>query len=71
MSAGAGLAVAPASRDPALDASLAALASAGLQHAELALVFVSGGFFGNGELAPVGRRNRFHTYTGALVVFPA
>jgi small ligand-binding sensory domain FIST len=29
------------------------------------------GFFGNGELAPVGRRNFFHTYTGALVVFPA
>jgi small ligand-binding sensory domain FIST len=28
------------------------------------------GFFGNGELAPVGRRNHFHTYTGALVVFP-
>jgi len=29
------------------------------------------GFFGNGEFAPVGRRNFFHTYTGALVVFPA
>jgi len=29
------------------------------------------GFFGNGELAPVGRRNFFHTYTGVLVVFPA
>lgn len=28
------------------------------------------GFFGNGEFAPVGRRNFFHTYTGALVVFP-
>lgn len=27
------------------------------------------GFFGNGEFAPVGRRNVFHTYTGALVVF--
>jgi len=29
------------------------------------------GFFGNGEFAPVGRRNFFHNYTGALVVFPA
>ena len=29
------------------------------------------GFFGNGEFAPVGRRNFFHTYTGALVVFPS
>ena len=28
------------------------------------------GFFGNGELAPVGGRNFFHTYTGVLVVFP-
>ncbi len=28
------------------------------------------GFFGNGEFAPIGRRNFFHTYTGALVVFP-
>src|SRR5262245_41408289 len=28
------------------------------------------GFFGNGEFAPVGRRNFFHNYTGALVVFP-
>ena len=27
------------------------------------------GFFGNGEFAPVGRRNFFHNYTGALVVF--
>jgi len=27
------------------------------------------GFFGNGEFAPVGRRNFFHTYTGALVVY--
>lgn len=27
------------------------------------------GFFGNGEFAPIGRRNLFHTYTGALVVF--
>ena len=25
---------------------------------------------GNGEFAPVGRRNFFHNYTGALVVFP-
>src|SRR2546425_10937350 len=29
------------------------------------------GFFGNGEFAPVRRRNFFHNYTGALVVFPA
>ena len=29
------------------------------------------GFFGNGEFAPVGGRNFFHTYTGVLVVFPA
>src|SRR5215813_5678826 len=28
------------------------------------------GFFGNGEFAPVGRRNVLHAYTGALVVFP-
>jgi small ligand-binding sensory domain FIST len=28
------------------------------------------GFFGNGEFAPVGRRNFFHNYTGALVIFP-
>jgi small ligand-binding sensory domain FIST len=27
------------------------------------------GFFGNGEFAPVGRQNFFHTYTGVLVVF--
>jgi len=27
------------------------------------------GFFWNGEFAPVGRRNFFHNYTGALVVF--
>ena len=27
------------------------------------------GFFGNGEFAPIGRQNFFHTYTGALVVF--
>ena len=27
------------------------------------------GFFGNGEFAPIGRRNYFHTYTGVLVVF--
>jgi small ligand-binding sensory domain FIST len=29
------------------------------------------GFFGNGEFAPIGRRNFLHTYTGALVVFLA
>ncbi len=29
------------------------------------------GFFGNGEFAPIGRKNYFHNYTGALVVFPA
>jgi small ligand-binding sensory domain FIST len=28
------------------------------------------GFFGNGEFAPIGRRNFFHNYTGVLVVFP-
>jgi len=28
------------------------------------------GFFGNGEFAPIGRRNFFHTYTGVLAVFP-
>ena len=28
------------------------------------------GFFGNGEFAPIGQRNFFHNYTGALVVFP-
>jgi small ligand-binding sensory domain FIST len=28
------------------------------------------GFLGNGEFAPIGRRNFFHNYTGALVVFP-
>lgn len=27
------------------------------------------GFFGNGEFAPIGRQNYFHTYTGALAVF--
>ncbi len=27
------------------------------------------GFFGNGEFAPVGRENFFHTYTGVLVLF--
>jgi small ligand-binding sensory domain FIST len=27
------------------------------------------GFFGNGEFAPVARRNFFHNYTGALVLF--
>jgi small ligand-binding sensory domain FIST len=33
--------------------------------------FPLAGFFGNGEFAPVGRRNFFHTYTGVLVVFPS
>src|SRR5436190_462697 len=28
------------------------------------------GFFGNGEFAPIGRRNFFHNYTGALVICP-
>ena len=28
------------------------------------------GFFRNGEFAPIGRRNFFHNYTGALVIFP-
>ena len=28
------------------------------------------GFFGNGEFAPVGGRNFFHTYTGVLLVYP-
>src|SRR5262245_10508368 len=28
------------------------------------------GFFGNGEFAPIGRRNFFHNYTGALIIFP-
>jgi len=28
------------------------------------------GFFGNGEFAPIGPRNFFHNYTGALVLFP-
>ena len=32
--------------------------------------FPLAGFFGNGEFAPVGRRNFFHNYTGVLVVFP-
>lgn len=32
--------------------------------------FPLAGFFGNGELAPVGGRNFFHTYTGVLVVVP-
>jgi small ligand-binding sensory domain FIST len=27
------------------------------------------GFFGNGEIAPVGGKNHLHTYTGVLVVF--
>ncbi len=29
------------------------------------------GFFGNGEFAPIGRRNFFHNYTGVLALFPA
>ncbi|HZO42370.1 MAG TPA: FIST N-terminal domain-containing protein [Methylomirabilota bacterium] len=29
------------------------------------------GFFGNGEFAPIGGRNLFHTYTGVLTLFPA
>ena len=33
--------------------------------------FPVAGFFGNGEFAPIGRRNFFHNYTGALVLFPA
>ncbi len=33
--------------------------------------FPLAGFFGNGEFAPVGRRNYFHTYTGVLVIVPA
>jgi small ligand-binding sensory domain FIST len=32
--------------------------------------FPLAGFFGNGEFAPIGRKNFFHNYTGALVVFP-
>lgn len=32
--------------------------------------FPLAGFFGNGEFAPIGRRNFFHTYTGVLVIFP-
>ena len=28
------------------------------------------GFFGNGEFAPIGHKNFFHNYTGALVIFP-
>ena len=32
--------------------------------------FPLAGFFGNGEFAPIGRRNFFHNYTGALVIFP-
>ena len=31
--------------------------------------FPLAGFFGNGEFAPVGRQNHFHTYTGVLVLF--
>ena len=33
--------------------------------------FPLAGFFGNGEFAPIGRRNFFHNYTSALVLFPA
>jgi small ligand-binding sensory domain FIST len=33
--------------------------------------FPLAGFFGNGELAPVGRQNFFHNYTGALLLIPA
>ncbi len=33
--------------------------------------FPLAGFFGNGEFAPIGRRNFFHNYTGALVLFSA
>jgi small ligand-binding sensory domain FIST len=32
--------------------------------------FPLAGFFGNGELAPVGRQNFLHTYTGALLLIP-
>jgi small ligand-binding sensory domain FIST len=32
--------------------------------------FPLAGFFGNGELAPVGRQNFLHTYTGVLVLIP-
>jgi small ligand-binding sensory domain FIST len=32
--------------------------------------FPVAGFFGNGEFAPVGGRNFFHTYTGVLVIVP-
>jgi small ligand-binding sensory domain FIST len=32
--------------------------------------FPLAGFFGNGEFAPIGRRNFFHNYTGVLAVFP-
>lgn len=28
------------------------------------------GFFGNGEFAPIGRENYFHTYSGVLVLVP-
>jgi small ligand-binding sensory domain FIST len=31
--------------------------------------FPLAGFFGNGEFAPIGRKNFFHTYTGVLTVF--
>jgi len=32
--------------------------------------FPLAGFFGNGELAPVGHQNFFHNYTGALLLIP-
>jgi small ligand-binding sensory domain FIST len=32
--------------------------------------FPLAGFFGNGELAPVGGQNFLHTYTGALLLIP-
>ena len=31
--------------------------------------FPLAGFFGNGEFAPIGTRNLFHTYTGVLAVY--
>jgi small ligand-binding sensory domain FIST len=33
--------------------------------------FPLAGFFGNGEFAPIGRQNLFHTYTGVLALFAA
>ena len=32
--------------------------------------FPLAGFFGNGEFVPIGRKNFFHNYTDALVIFP-